>query len=66
MSQTKTHLALPGLLATLLILAACGDVGGSTGNDENIVNVYNWADYIAPDTIDKFEAEYGITERSDN
>ena len=61
MSQTKTHLALPGLLATLLILAACGDVGGSTGNDENIVNVYNWADYIAPDTIDKFEAEYGIT-----
>ena len=61
MSQTKTHLALPGLLATLLILAACGDVGGSNNGDENIVNVYNWADYIAPDTIEKFEAEYGIT-----
>lgn len=25
-----------------------------------IVNVYNWADYIALDTIEKFEAEYGI------
>ncbi len=61
MSQTTTHIALPGLLAALLILAACGDVGGSTGAVENIVNVYNWADYIAPDTIDKFEAEYGIT-----
>ena len=61
MNQTKTHLALPGLLTTLLILAACGDVGGLNGGDENIVNVYNWADYIAPDTIDKFEAEYGIT-----
>ncbi len=61
MSQTKTHLALRGLLATLLILAACGDFGGSNSGDENIVNVYNWADYIAPDTIDKFEAEYGIS-----
>ena len=61
MNKTRTRLALAGLLATLLILAACGDVGGSTGADENIVNVYNWADYIAPDTIDKFEAEYGIT-----
>ncbi len=28
--------------------------------DENVLNVYNWADYIAPDTIEKFEAEYGI------
>ena len=24
-----------------------------------MVNVYNWADYIAPDTVEKFEAEYG-------
>lgn len=27
---------------------------------ENIVNVYNWSDYIAEDTIAKFEAETGI------
>ena len=32
---------------------------GVTAN-ENVLNVYNWADYIAPDTIEKFEAEYGI------
>ena len=27
---------------------------------ENVVNVYNWSDYIADDTIAKFEAETGI------
>jgi putrescine transport system substrate-binding protein len=27
---------------------------------ENVVNVYNWSDYIAEDTIGKFEAETGI------
>ena len=32
----------------------------SAASDENVVNVYNWAEYIAPDTIEKFEAEYGI------
>ncbi len=25
-----------------------------------MLNVYNWADYIAPDTIENFEREYGI------
>lgn len=27
---------------------------------DNVVNVYNWSDYIAEDTIAKFEAETGI------
>jgi putrescine transport system substrate-binding protein len=47
--------------AALLLLAAC-TTDRSTGlNDkDNVVNIYNWADYIAPDTISKFEAEYGI------
>ena len=27
---------------------------------ENVVNVYNWSDYIAEDTVAKFEAETGI------
>ena len=29
-------------------------------SDEPRLNVYNWSDYIAPDTIAKFEAETGI------
>jgi putrescine transport system substrate-binding protein len=28
--------------------------------EEKVLNVYNWSDYIAPDTIQKFEAETGI------
>ncbi|MXU66501.1 polyamine ABC transporter substrate-binding protein [Oceanomicrobium pacificus] len=27
---------------------------------DNVLNVYNWSDYIAEDTIEKFEAETGI------
>ncbi|HEX2584073.1 MAG TPA: extracellular solute-binding protein, partial [Steroidobacteraceae bacterium] len=35
-------------------LAACGK------KNENVLNVYNWSDYIAPDTVKNFEAKYGI------
>jgi len=47
-------------VAASLLLAACS--GGQSGDNQgdNVVNVYNWADYIAPDTVEKFEAEYGI------
>ncbi|MBT8103400.1 MAG: polyamine ABC transporter substrate-binding protein [Gammaproteobacteria bacterium] len=45
--------------AFLLIGACSGDADNSSAG-ENIVNVYNWADYVAPDTLEKFEAEYGI------
>ena len=42
-----------GVLAAMI--AAPPAVG-----DEPRLNVYNWSDYIAPDTIPKFEAETGI------
>lgn len=42
-----------------ILLAACG--GGKSGQSgDNVVNVYNWADYIAPGIIAQFEAETGI------
>lgn len=44
----------------LLALAACGDVSNTTSATDNVVNVYNWADYIGDDTIRNFEAETGI------
>lgn len=28
--------------------------------EEKVLNIYNWADYIAPDTIANFEKEFGI------
>lgn len=58
-----------------LALAGCGGGGGSgdaqapasngstaatTGGEEAVLNFYNWSDYIAPDTLDKFEKETGI------
>ncbi|MGD9842268.1 MAG: polyamine ABC transporter substrate-binding protein [Steroidobacteraceae bacterium] len=29
-------------------------------DDEKVLNVYNWSDYIADDTVKNFEAKYGI------
>jgi putrescine transport system substrate-binding protein len=41
------------LFAALLCAAA-------SAAEEPVLNVYNWADYVAPDTIRNFEREYGI------
>ena len=59
MRIAPTRLTIAGLLAGAL-LAACGNSTNTKSGEEKVVNVYNWADYIAPDTIPKFEAEYGI------
>lgn len=45
----------PALLAIGFALLA-----GAAYAQDNVVNVYNWSDYIAEDTIAKFEAETGI------
>src|SRR6516225_2443524 len=42
------------------IAAAVIAVSSATAAEEPWLNVYNWSDYIAPDTIPKFEAETGI------
>ncbi|MCX9156418.1 polyamine ABC transporter substrate-binding protein [Niveibacterium sp. 24ML] len=34
--------------------------------EENVLNVYNWSDYIAEDTLKNFEKETGIKVRYDN
>lgn len=39
------------------ITAGCD---GGSAEDQAVVHVYNWSDYIAPDTIRNFEAETGI------
>lgn len=59
MRIVPTGTIVAGLLAFTL-LAACGSSAQSQAAQEKVVNIYNWADYIAPDTIPKFEAEYGI------
>ncbi len=46
--------------AVVSALAACGGEGHIAPGGGNVVNVYNWADYVAPDTLANFEAEFGI------
>jgi putrescine transport system substrate-binding protein len=38
------------------LLCACG----ARDHSENVLNVYSWIDYIAPDTVAEFEKETGI------
>lgn len=50
------------LLAAFLLALAAGPAGAA---EEKVLNVYNWSDYIAPDTIADFEKETGIDVRYD-
>jgi len=66
MRITKTIILAPlAPLAALLLIWGLGACSTDTRSDavpssDNVVNVYNWAEYIAPDTLETFEAEYGI------
>ena len=59
-------LKLLGLAVSALMLASCGKKEGDTAatapaaEEEKVLNVYNWSDYIAPGTLAKFEKETGI------
>ena len=44
----------------LIAVVACSDAPDEVSSDSNVVNVYNWVDYIGLDTIERFEAETGI------
>jgi putrescine transport system substrate-binding protein len=47
----------PQLLAAAAALLAASVAAAA---EEKVLNVFTWPDYIAPDTIASFEAEYGI------
>jgi len=54
--------------AIALAVAACGkkeeakqaDAPGAAAEEEKVLHVYNWSDYIAEDTIKNFEEQTGI------
>ena len=55
--------------AAAITLAACGARPGAAptaaapgvhADEERVLNIYNWSDYIAPDIVPAFEKEYGI------
>src|SRR5215475_14188336 len=55
--RTYVTLALAALAASALPARAA---------EEKVLNIYNWSDYIADDTIANFEKETGIKVHYDN
>ena len=61
-------LRMLGVSIVAVLLAACGGkqdeakagAEGAKADGAKVVNVYNWSDYIAEDTIKAFEAKTGI------
>ncbi len=60
-SRTLARVLGAAALAALALLAA-----PASAEEEKVLNVYNWSDYIAEDTIANFEKETGIKVRYDN
>jgi putrescine transport system substrate-binding protein len=64
-TSLRTVLAVTSIA---LAVAACGkkeeakqaDAPGAAAEEEKVLHVYNWSDYIAEDTIKNFEAQTGI------
>jgi spermidine/putrescine-binding protein len=58
----NTKISRPtSLIKTLLATLAVAASFGAQAQEEKVLNIYNWADYIAEDTIKNFEKETGIT-----
>ncbi|MBD1549996.1 polyamine ABC transporter substrate-binding protein [Pseudomonas typographi] len=45
---------------SLLAMGLLGAMAGAVQADDKVLHVYNWSDYIAPDTVKKFEDQTGI------
>jgi len=56
---------LIGVLAFGILLASCSRSGSDKAGEENVLNIYNWSDYIGESTIQDFEKETGIKVRYD-
>ena len=58
---------ISNLNKTVLLLAMSACAAGAMAADEpKLLNIYNWSDYIAEDTIKNFEKETGIKVNYDN
>ncbi|WP_373989181.1 polyamine ABC transporter substrate-binding protein [Duganella sp. BuS-21] len=52
-------------LASAVALTVAAALPASAQQEEKVLNIYNWSDYIAEDTIKNFEKETGIKVRYD-
>lgn len=51
---------MKAVMKPILGVAIATAVASASIADDRVVRVYNWSDYIAEDTLEKFEAETGI------
>jgi putrescine transport system substrate-binding protein len=51
------------VLAVVAALSAC--LGAATAQQQRVVNVYNWSDYVDPTVLDEFTKKTGIVVRYD-
>jgi putrescine transport system substrate-binding protein len=63
-SKLKKRVGLLGAMLSTALLAL-GMPSLSVASEENVLNIYNWSDYIGDDTIKNFEKETGIKVRYD-
>ena len=56
-----------GTCALAMGMSGCSRQGAApaTAGDDKVLNIYQWSDYIAPDTVANFEKETGIKVRFD-
>jgi putrescine transport system substrate-binding protein len=48
------------LLSTVIAVLATATAGAAATDEEKVLNIFTWPDYIGPNTIADFEREYGI------
>ncbi len=61
--RVAVHLAAAATLAVAAALMA--GTAAAQAQEEKVLNIYNWSDYIADDTVKNFEKETGIKVRYD-
>ncbi len=67
MPSSSIHRALRAVAAALpALFAAASAHAADAAAEPKVLNVYNWSDYIADDTIANFEKETGIKVHYDN
>ena len=64
-NRFRPALALAARAAATVALA-CAAASTALAADPKVLNVYNWSDYIADDTLKNFEKETGIKVNYDN
>src|SRR6195952_2965658 len=63
-SPKKT--ALHAVQIAVLVALAASSMTGRAADEPKVLNIYNWSDYIADDTVRNFEKETGIKVNYDN